>query len=232
MAFKAVFLDFYGTLVHEDEEIIPLICDEIRASSSVSCENGQIGGYWWQRFSSVFRQSYGDSFLPQREIGIRSLTDTINNFQANGVAEQLIQKQFDHWIKPEIYEDTIPFLQFLQETPVYILSNIDTEDIKEAIAYHELRVTGVITSEDVRAYKPRPELFEEGLRRSGLSAKDVIHIGDSLSSDVEGARKLGIATVWLNRLNKRIPENIIPDFICKDLNEVRNRVFQESSPPY
>lgn len=33
MSIKAIFLDFYGTLVHEDDDIIPLICKEIQENS-------------------------------------------------------------------------------------------------------------------------------------------------------------------------------------------------------
>ncbi|WP_311764986.1 HAD family hydrolase [Paenibacillus agricola] len=47
----------------------------------------------------------------------------------------------------------------------------------------------------------------------------MIHIGDSLTSDVGGALNLGIKVIWLNRLNKPIPEHIQPDYICKNLKE-------------
>jgi len=50
----------------------------------------------------------------------------------------------------------------------------------------------------------------------------VLHIGDSLMSDVGGASNLGIATVWLNRLNKIKTDIAEPKFICRDLKEVRD----------
>jgi FMN phosphatase YigB (HAD superfamily) len=40
------------------------------------------------------------------------------------------------------------------------------------------------------------------LNTTGLHADEVIHIGDSLSSDVKGASSVGIKAIWLNRFNK------------------------------
>lgn len=221
MKIKAVFLDFYGTLVHEDDDIIPVICDEIKRNASVECSSREIGSYWWSEFSSMFRISYGDAFQTQRQLEISSLSKTIINFGSNCNAEDLVGIQFEHWMKPKLYEDTKPFLNGIQGLPVYILSNIDSSDINLATTFHGIKVNHIITSEDVRSYKPRPEMFLEALKRCEFSADQVMHIGDSLVSDVQGAQKLGIRTIWLNRLNKQKPDDIVPDYICEDLNEVR-----------
>ena len=50
-----------------------------------------------------------------------------------------------------------------------------------------------------------PEL---ALDKTGLAPEEVIHIGDSISSDVKGASALGIKTLWLNRFGKEIPEGV------------------------
>lgn len=47
-----------------------------------------------------------------------------------------------------------------------------------------------MTSEDARAYKPRPEPFRLALDRLGLCPGDVLHVGDSPASDVAGAQAL------------------------------------------
>jgi HAD superfamily hydrolase (TIGR01549 family) len=225
LKFKAVFLDFYGTLVHEDDDIIPIICDQIKVNTSIDCNVRDIGIYWWIEFSNMFRNSYGELFQTQRALGINSLSKTIMHFKSKCIAEEIIRNQFQHWVKPKLYEDTKPFLETLSGIPVYILSNIDSTDIHEATAFHEIKVTDILTSEDVKSYKPRPELFLEALRRNNLNSDEVIHIGDSITSDVGGAQNLGIRTIWLNRLNKSIPEDIKPDYIFKDLIEVRTILF-------
>ena len=42
-----------------------------------------------------------------------------------------------------------------------------------------------------------------------LLANEVVHIGDSLSSDVEGAKRLGINTIWINGKQMDIPEGAL-----------------------
>lgn len=55
---------------------------------------------------------------------------------------------------------------------------MDTDDIMQAIEFHNLKPTRVFTSEDARSYKPRKEIFELALKETGLNANEVIHIGD------------------------------------------------------
>ena len=52
------------------------------------------------------------------------------------------------------------------------------------------------------------EFFEYALNATGLKPEQVVHIGDSLSSDVKGASALGIDTIWLNRRNREVPKGV------------------------
>lgn len=92
--------------------------------------------------------------------------------------------------------------------PIYIISNIDTADIIKALAFHSLNPADVITSEDARSYKPQKEISEFALKRTGLKPQDIVHIGDSITSDVNGASMSGINAIWLNRFNKAVPKTI------------------------
>ena len=132
---------------------------------------------------------------------------TIEHFKSTANAEELSNEMFEYWQKAPIFPES---KQFLGESPVpvYIVSNIDTCDINAAIAYHRLTPAGVFTSEDAKSYKPRKELFEYALKLTGLQPEDVVHIGDSLSSDVKGASSLGIDTIWVNRGNRPVPEGV------------------------
>jgi 2-haloacid dehalogenase/putative hydrolase of the HAD superfamily len=132
----------------------------------------------------------------------------------------LCQLQFDYWRKPEIFADAA---DFLKQHPLPIVSNIDTADLKVAIAYHQLNhITDIITSESVKFYKPRIEMFHKALEKSNLSPEDVIHIGDSLTSDVAGAQSAGIKTVWLNRTRKINVHNKKSEYIIHSFDEILN----------
>lgn len=200
---QAVFIDFYGTVVHEDGKVIRRVSQEIFDSGNVN-DKSEIGTYWWKEFQTAFLASYGDNFKTQRELEYQSLYKTIQHFESTADAGRLSNKMFEHWIKPPIFEEAKQFFEICP-VPVYIVSNIDREDIKKAIEFHGLKPTGVFTSEDAKSYKPRKELFEFALNSTGLSAGQVVHIGDSLSSDVEGASSVGIVAVWVNRSGREVP---------------------------
>ena len=206
MSIKAFFVDFYGTVVHEDGEVIKKI-------TKIICETGKgenpsdIDFFWWKDFQTMFMNSYGDSFETQRMLEEKSLVHTLVQFNSNANAKELSEMMFAHWVKPPIFEDSREFFE-KSNLPIYIVSNIDTADILQAISYHNLHPAGVFTSEDAKSYKPRKELFELALKRTGLKADEVIHIGDSVSSDVNGAAGVGIRALWLNRSGKNVPQGV------------------------
>ncbi len=69
---KAIFIDFYGTIVHEDGEVIKQISQEIFVTGKVN-NKSEIGSYWWNEFQTAFINAYGDAFATQRELEYKSL---------------------------------------------------------------------------------------------------------------------------------------------------------------
>lgn len=203
---KAFFLDFYGTVVHEDGEIIKKITQIIYDTGKAESKS-EIDAFWWNDFQSMFMNSYGDGFETQRALEEKSLEHTLTKFCSSANAQELSHYMYEHWMKPPIFEESHRFFAS-SPIPIYIVSNIDTADILKATEYHHLTPAGVFTSEDARAYKPRKELFELALRSTGLKADEVIHIGDSISSDVRGASSMNIRALWLNRFGKEIPDGV------------------------
>ncbi len=47
--------------------------------------------------------------------------------------------------------------------------------------------------------KPAPEIFEIALKQAGLAPSETIHVGDSIEHDMEGAEKVGMLPVLLDR---------------------------------
>ncbi len=206
MSIKAFFVDFYGTIVHEDGEVIKKITDIICKSGRVE-DSSEVGTFWWKDFQTMFMNSFGESFETQRALEERSLVHTLERFGSDADAKELSNMMFAHWINPPVFEDSKEFFD-KSPLPVYVVSNIDTSDVLQAIAYHDLHPAGVFTSEDAKSYKPRKELFELALKSTGLAPEEVLHIGDSVSSDVQGAAKVGIRALWLNRFGKTVPEGV------------------------
>lgn len=203
---KAVFIDFYGTVVHEDGEVIKQVSQEIYSTGKVT-DKSEIGTYWWNEFQKAFNSAYENSFETQRKLEYESLKKTIEYFNSTANAKELSDLMFAHWIKPPIFEESKQFFEMCP-VPIYVVSNIDRDDVLKAIEYHGLKPNGIFTSEDAKSYKPRKELFQFALNSTGLSAEQVVHIGDSLSSDIKGASAVGINAIWINRSKREIPNGV------------------------
>lgn len=54
----------------------------------------------------------------------------------------------------------------------------------------------LLTSEELGVAKPDPRIFQEGLRRAGLSAEQVVMVGNSCPVDLATPRGLGMGTIW------------------------------------
>jgi 2-haloacid dehalogenase len=63
----------------------------------------------------------------------------------------------------------------------------------------------VVISEEVGIAKPDPRIFTPALEAVGVAARDVLYVGDSVTSDMAAARNAGMDFCWLNPDGKPVP---------------------------
>ena len=78
----------------------------------------------------------------------------------------------------------------------------------------------IVLSEEVGCQKPNPRIFEEALRMNDLSAEDVVMIGDSWNSDIQGAINAGIDQIWIRKSKDPLPEGQSATYLVQSLSEV------------
>lgn len=219
---RGLLLDFYGTIVHEDDDIVADICEEVAGHAPPAMTAKAVGRIWSEIFFTQCRIAHGDGFVPQRVLSERALQETVNRAGAKIDPAPLSSRQVAQWMKPEMFPEARDFIDSVRTrgVPVCVISNIDRADIEHAIAHHAIHVDHLITSDDVRAYKPNPELFEAALETLGLSPHQVLHVGDSRTSDVAGAHAMGIPVAWVNRANKPAPPGDSATWEVQDLEGV------------
>ena len=76
----------------------------------------------------------------------------------------------------------------------------------------------VITSEGSNSLKPKKEIFDYALLKSGAKRDESIMIGDSIEVDIQGAINAGIDQVYVNHINAE--PAIKPTFIVHHLQEL------------
>jgi putative hydrolase of the HAD superfamily len=66
----------------------------------------------------------------------------------------------------------------------------------------------VLISDEVGVKKPDAQIFEMGLEGLGLSASDVVFVGDNPELDVAGAIGVGIRPIWLKCREEEEPQGV------------------------
>ena len=206
---EALLLDFYGTLVEEDDAVIARIVAEIAATSRLGASAREIAATWNERFAALCAEAHGPSFRRQREIEVVSLRETLARHASPLDAERLSAALFEYWERPRPVDGAERFLCEVG-LPICVVSNIDQHDLDLAVAGLGWSFDAVITSEGCRAYKPRVEPFRAALAALGRAPQQVLHVGDSLGSDVRGATAAGIEVAWINAKARALPANLAP----------------------
>ncbi|MEO1034152.1 MAG: HAD-IA family hydrolase [Pseudomonadota bacterium] len=78
-----------------------------------------------------------------------------------------------------------------------------------------------VTAARAGAAKPHPQIFELAAELTGQPPERFVHVGDDPHLDVDGARQVGMQTVWVNRPGVEWPADLAPpDVAVADLAEL------------
>lgn len=113
-----------------------------------------------------------------------------------------------------------------------VVSNVDRESFRRSEASLGVEFDGVVTAQDVGAYKPDPRMFEAAATKAaelGVPRERVLHVAQSIFHDIAPANRLGIASVWVDRRAGRpggaTPDaNARPDLRVESLRELADLV--------
>lgn len=204
--YRALLVDFYGTLVAEDDALVARVSERVAAASSRGVSATDVRRRWHERFAELCAAAHGASFRTQREIELESLEAAARLFGAGIDTAALAEEMFAYWAAPTPLAGAAAFLRDY-DGPLCIVSNIDSAELHAAIRRLGWEFEHVVTSEGCRAYKPRPEMFRSALAALGCKPSEALHMGDSLGSDVSGATRAGIDVAWVNAANRTLPDS-------------------------
>jgi putative hydrolase of the HAD superfamily len=128
----------------------------------------------------------------------------------------------------ELYDDVAPTLTNLsRHRPCGLISNGNSYPERCGLADI---FSFVVFSQDVGIEKPDPAIFETALDTVGCEPHQLVHIGDSLRSDVAGANAVGAVSVSLNREGVENRSGIVPDYEIGTLGELLETVPRSARP--
>lgn len=137
------------------------------------------------------------------------------------VGNYYIQCYRDHWQwMPGARE---AYYEILEHFPVGILTNGFAETQRKKFEQFDLYESAnqVVISEEVGTLKPDPKIFDHATDLAGVKPSEILYIGDSFSSDIEGGSGYGWNTAWFttngDEEKHRKADFVFPDF--KDLTD-------------
>jgi putative hydrolase of the HAD superfamily len=220
--YKMIYFDASETLIG-----IPAagkIFQTYLALRSIQREEGQIN----ERLTEAFRQFYYgiepglfETCTPQsdRAFWVKLYTFVL---QKLGVAEEWGDEEvercchelYDIYTAAEhyqLFEDVEESLKRLQEMGLQlgIVSNF-APTLKTVLASKGILhfFDPVIVSTEVGLEKPNPAIFKLAIELSGLSAQDILYIGDHDVNDIWAPRQAGIDAVQINRFEPHARKGI------------------------
>lgn len=78
----------------------------------------------------------------------------------------------------------------------------------------------VIVSGAVNKRKPSPEIFQHALEKMGVDVESAVFVGDTVDADIQGPKRMGMKTIYIERRPQKEIEKICPDKKIKNLKEL------------
>ena len=144
------------------------------------------------------------------------VTDTFADTIPGEVIGDVFEDLYEHFVEPAAWTldpGIRPLLEKLRQQGLGlgILSNWDRR-LRLTLEKLELLdlFDQLVISNEVGWEKPHPAIFEQAIEKSGSRAENILHVGDSLGSDILPAIEHGLEVLWVGRASSRAqaPEGV------------------------
>jgi putative hydrolase of the HAD superfamily len=196
---SAVLFDLDRTLIAHTRDIGDLGRETFDAFASELAPVTQ--DKFWETFWSKNRDTWYmmvDGVLAGEVARLYSFVNTLRALQAN---ERLAGAMLEDWegriiAATRLFDDALPVIESLSRAGLRlgIVTNGYTTMQRRKIHHHRLatKVDFVLISEEAGFHKPDKAIFDIALAKAGTTAERSLFVGDTPSTDIDGARNAGL----------------------------------------
>jgi putative hydrolase of the HAD superfamily len=148
------------------------------------------------------------------EIFIRYTRHIIERMGGDGPGLDACAREIYHeWAACQhfsLYDDVAPTLNVLAERGLRLGLISNTHRSLTSFQSHfelERLISAAISSSEHGFMKPHPSIFEAGLKLLDVAPSEAMMVGDSFRQDIEGARRVGMQAVLVNRSSELKPRS-------------------------
>src|SRR6185369_2601674 len=84
-------------------------------------------------------------------------------------------------------------------------------------------IAAAVSSSEHGYMKPHPSIFTAALTLAGVQASESMMVGDSLSHDIDGARRVGMRGVLVHRSDDPAPQTDVP--VIRSMRDLPGLLF-------
>jgi len=223
MNYKVLIFDADGTLfdfVAAEEQAFKQMLADIHIEFTE-----QLFNQYLKANQSVW-QELEQGLITQEELKYKRFLGFNELAAINKDAKEMAISYMNHLSNASIlYPEALKLIQELsQDYTITILTNglreVQDKRIRRSILSPYLR--DVVISDEEGIAKPDPRIIDLALKRINHQKKsDVMIIGDSLTSDIQGGQNASITTVWFNKEQSINTSKIRPDYEIARLEDLK-----------
>jgi 2-haloalkanoic acid dehalogenase type II len=219
---SAVVFDYYETLVELSNSTRVRFFDDLARRVGVDLSPGEAYGHWRERIVNDrtvrlagMRRPPSDGptppFVSFRDTWLKRFCELFRLWGVDVPAELGADAFAEAHGDALVYPDVPPALAILRDRcQLAVLSDADRGFLEASVRRNDLAFEVIVTSDEVRAYKPHISMFRTVCDRLGVGPEATVYVGDGPWQDVEGARNAGMTAVWMNRSGGPWPEDVDP----------------------
>ena len=143
-----------------------------------------------------------------------------SGYEAEALVEPAFEV-FDHARNAvDLFPEVLTELEILYERFTLVAVTNGNANLQKIGIRHLFH--GVVTAVDAGVAKPARPIFDAAVSTAGVGPDEILHVGDHPETDIDGARRAGLRTAWINRSAEEWPGHLeAPDAVIATISELR-----------
>jgi 2-haloacid dehalogenase len=217
--FEAFTFDCYGTLIDWESGILTALRELLGRAGPVAPGDDEL----LEAYARHEAAAEAGPYLRYREVLARSargVTADLGVTPTDAEVERFAGSVGD-W--PAFADSPAALARLAGRFRLGVITNCDDDLFAASNRRLGVAFDWIVTAEQAGSYKPDPHNFELAFERIGLPRERILHVAQSLYHDHVPARRLGLATAWIDRRHDRPgfgatpPAEAAPDLTVPDM---------------
>lgn len=192
--FECMSFDCYGTLIDWETGLLRALRSSL-ARHEVEVEDEELLSAYAEAETDIEAGGY----RPYRQVLAEVMTAIGHRYGFSPTANELHEFSLSVKDWPPFVDSPEALAALQQKYALVILSNIDDDLFQHSARRLGVEFDHVFTAQQIHSYKPSERNFRYLIENAGFPAERILHVAQSLFHDVAPAKRIGLATVWVNR---------------------------------